>query len=65
VRPHFENLIIHLQFVPNLELRSSEFLVVFFVSQEGISLHGKVNRLETVDNQRSCGAKIAGFGLSI
>jgi hypothetical protein len=42
-----ENLIIHLQFVLNFELRSSEFLLVFFVSQAGISLRGEVNRLET------------------
>ena len=56
-------LIIHLQFVPNLELRSFEFLLVFFVSQAGISLLGEVNRLgDTVDNLRSRGAKIAGFG---
>jgi hypothetical protein len=35
---------------------------VFFVSQAGISLLGEVNRIVTmVDNQRSCGAKIAGF----
>jgi hypothetical protein len=47
VRAHFENLIIHLQFVPNLKLRSSEFLLVFFVLQAGISLRGEVNRLET------------------
>jgi hypothetical protein len=47
VRPHFESLIIHLQFVSNLELRSSEFLLVLFVSQAVISLGGKVNRLET------------------
>jgi hypothetical protein len=47
VRLHFENLIIHLQFVPNLKLRSSKFLLVFFVSQAGISLRGEVNRLET------------------
>ena len=56
-------LIIHLQFVPNLELRSFEFLLVFFVSYAGISLLGEVNRLgDTVDNLRSHGAKIAGFG---
>ena len=56
-------LIIHLQFVPNLELRSLEFLLVFFVSQAGISLLGEVNRLgDMVDNLRSRGAKIAGFG---
>jgi hypothetical protein len=36
-----------MQFVPNLKLRSSEFLLVFFVSQAGISLRGEVNRLET------------------
>jgi hypothetical protein len=47
MRPHFENLIIHLQFVLNLELRSSKFLLVFFVLQVGISLRGEVNRLET------------------
>jgi hypothetical protein len=41
------NLIIHLQFVPNLELHSSELLLVFFVSQAEISLHGEINRLET------------------
>ena len=55
-------LIIHLQFVPNLELHSFEFLLVFFVSQTGISLFGEVNRLgDTVDNLRSRGAKIVGF----
>jgi hypothetical protein len=37
---------------------------MFFISQAGISLLGKVNRIvTTVDNQRSCGAKIAGFEL--
>jgi hypothetical protein len=37
---------------------------VFFVSQAGISLLGEVNRIvTTVDNQRSCAAKIAGFEL--
>ena len=56
-------LIFHLQFVLNLELRSFEFLLVFFVSQVGISLLGEVNRFgDTVDNLRSRGAKIAGFG---
>ena len=36
---------------------------MFFVAQAGISLLGEVNRLgDTVDNLRSCGAKIAGFG---
>jgi hypothetical protein len=45
-----------------LVLCSFEFLLVFFVSQAGISLLGEVNRIvTTVDNQRSCGAKIAGF----
>ena len=42
------------------------FLLVFFVAQAGISLLGEVNRIHVlVDNQRSCGAKIAGFDLSI
>ena len=55
--------IIHLQFIPNLELRSFEFLLVFCILQVGISLLGEVNRLgETVDNLMSHGAKIAGFG---
>ena len=55
-------LIIHLQFW----LRSFLFLVVFFVAQEEISLLGEVNLVrDLVDNQRSCGAKIAGFDLSI
>ena len=37
---------------------------MFFVTQEGISLLGKVNLVhDSVDNQRSCGAKIAGFDL--
>jgi hypothetical protein len=37
---------------------------VFFVSQAGISLLGEVNRIvTTVDIQRSCVAKIAGFEL--
>ena len=36
---------------------------MFFVSQVGISLLGEVNRFgDTVDNLRSRGAKIAGFG---
>jgi hypothetical protein len=62
-RPHFENLIIHLQFVPNPELRSFEFLLVFFVSQVGISFLGEVNQFgDMVDNLRSRGAKIAGIG---
>ena len=43
---------------------SFEFLFVFFVSHAGISLLGEVNRIVTmVDNQMSCGAKIAGFEL--
>ena len=55
-------LIIYLQFIPNLELHSFEFLLVFFVSQAGISLLGEVNRIDdTFDNQRSYGAKVAGF----
>ena len=59
-------LIIHLQFVPNLELRSFEFLLMFFVSQAGISLLSEVNRFgDMVDNLRSRGAKIVGFGLWI
>ena len=63
MRPYFENLIIHLQFVLYFELRTFEFLLVFFVSQAGISLLGEVNRIDdTVDNQRSCGAKVTGFG---
>jgi hypothetical protein len=33
--------------VSNLELRSFEFLLVFFVSQAEISVRGEVNRLET------------------
>ena len=47
-------------------LLSSLFLLVFFVAQVGISLLGEVNLVcDLVDNQRSCGAKIAGFDLSI
>ena len=47
-------------------LLSFLFLLVFFVAQAGISLLGEVNRIRvSVDNQRSCGAKIAGFDLSI
>ena len=62
MRPHFENLIIHLQFVPIFELHTFEFLLVFFTSHAGISLLGEVNRFgDTVDNQRSRDAKIAGF----
>jgi len=39
---------------------------VFFVAQAGISLLDEVNLVRNlVDNQRSCGAKIAGFVLSI
>jgi hypothetical protein len=41
-------------------------LLVFFVAQAEISLLGEVNLVrDSVDNQRSCGAKIAGFDLSI
>ena len=40
------------------------FLLVFFVVQAGINLLGEVNLVhDLVDNQRSCGAKIAGFYL--
>ena len=47
-------------------LRSFLFLLVFFVAQAWISLLGEVNLVyDLVDNQRSCGAKIAGFDLSI
>ena len=42
------------------------FLLVFFVAQAGISLLGEVNLVrDLVDNQRSYGAKIARFDLSI
>ena len=42
------------------------FLLVFFVARAGISLLGEVNLVrDSVDNQRSCGAKIAGFDISI
>ena len=38
------------------------FLLVFFVVQAGISLLGEVNLIhDSVDNQRSYGAKIAGI----
>ena len=44
-------------------LLSFLFLLVFFVAQAGISLLGEVNLVrDLVDNQRSYGAKIAGFG---
>ena len=47
-------------------LLSFLFLLVFFVAQARISLLGEVNRIRVlVDNQRSCGAKITGFDLSI
>ena len=47
-------------------LRSFLFLLVFFVAQVVISLLSEVNLVrDLVDNQRSCGAKIAGFDLSI
>jgi hypothetical protein len=47
-------------------LLSFLFLLVFFVAQAGISLLVKVNRIRVlVDNQRSCGGKIARFDLSI
>ena len=47
-------------------LLSFLFLLVFFVAQAGISLLGEVNLVrDLVDNQRSCGAKIAGFDLLI
>ena len=52
--------------VTSIELRFILFLLVFFVAQVGISLLGEVNLVcDLVDNQRSCGAKIAGFDLSI
>ena len=36
---------------------------MFFVVQVGISLFGEVNRIgDMVDNQRSCIAKVVGFG---
>jgi hypothetical protein len=39
---------------------------MFFIAQAGISLLGEVNLVcDSVDNQRSCGAKIVGFDLSI
>ena len=42
------------------------FFLVFFVVQAGISLLSEVNLArDLVDNQRSSGAKIAGFDLSI
>ena len=41
---------------------STVFLLVFFDSQEGISLRGEVNRVCMVDNQRRRGAAIVGFG---
>ena len=52
---------------------SSAILIAFFlvlacvlVAQAGISLLGKVNLVrDSVDNQRSYGAKIAGFDLLI
>ena len=47
-------------------LLSFLFLLVFFVAQARISLLGEVNLVhDLVDNQRSYGAKIAGFDLSI
>ena len=47
-------------------LRSFLFLLVLFIAQAGISLLGEVNLVrDSVDNQRSYGAKIAGFDLLI
>ena len=47
-------------------LLSFLFLLMFFIAQAGISLLGEVNLVrDSVDNQRSCGAKIVGFDLSI
>ena len=47
-------------------LLSFLFLLVFFVAHAGISVLGEVNEIRVlVDNQRSCGVKIAGFDLSI
>ena len=41
-------------------------LLVFFIAQAAVSLLGEVNRIRvSVDNQRSCGAKIIGFDLLI
>ena len=45
-------------------LLSFLFLLVFFVAQVGISLLSEVNLVcDLVDNQRSCGPKIAGSNL--
>ena len=42
------------------------FFLVFFIVQAGISLLGEVNLVrDSVDNQKSCGAKMVGFDLSI
>ena len=42
------------------------FLLVFFVAEARIILLGEVNLVrDSVDNQRSCGAKIAGFNLKL
>jgi hypothetical protein len=39
-----------------------DFLLVFFTLQIGISRLDEVNQIsDTMDNQRSCGAKVAGF----
>ena len=41
-----------------------EIIILVCVAQAGISLLGEVNLVrDLVDNQRSCGAKIAGFDL--
>ena len=62
MRPQLREIIIHLQFGCVFFL----FLLVLFVVQTGISLLGEVNLVrDLVDNQRSYGAKIAGFDLSI
>jgi hypothetical protein len=57
VRPQLHELTIHLQFW----LYSFLFLLVFFDSQERISLVGEISHATPVDNLRRRGATIAWF----
>jgi hypothetical protein len=67
MKPHFRYLN-HTSAVVTFidELRTFEFLLVFFVSQARISLLGEVNHIsDTVDNQGSQVLKLQGSDLLI
>ena len=62
MKPHFHHLNHTSAIVTFIELRTFNFLLVFFVSYVRISLLDEVNRIsDTVDNQRRRGAKVAGL----